>query len=851
MARAVTSIEKPGKSDVKDDAWLHTFCDLCFSHCPAVVHRVNGVAVKIEGDKTGPYGNGQLCAKGFSGLMSLYDPNRLTRPLKRTNPEKGIGVDPKWQEISWDEALDLIAENLKRVREDDPRKLVLATFDLAGMALIQRIWGPAFGTFNTAWQGYYCGNSLHNAIYLTNGTFSSEFDIDNCNYVILQGTQSGFMAGMPANLQAQRMADARVRGLRVVVVDPIMTNAAGKADEWIPIRPGTDGAWLLGLINVLVNELGVYDVDFVKRRTNSPYLVRPDGHYAKDGEKPLVWDMIDEMPKAYDAEVKDYGLEGSFEVDGVECRPAFDIFKENVSKYTPEMVSEITTIPAETVRRVAREFGEAARIGETLEIDGHTIPHRPVAVSTYKGVGQHKYGTAQLLALQVLQMLMGNYYAVGGHVGLNLVGPGESWWPRMSSDGMIIPATAIGEGADYYNFEVERPQTLGLQDLLPISTNRAAMVQQNIMNPERFKFPYTPDMLMFGRRSLMQNNATPKASEETLKKFKFIVYFALHLDEQAELADVVLPEQHYLEKLEARFDPGAADVHPLTDYYFWRVRRPVVKPMGEARNWLEVLLELADRAGFLDEVYRLMNLTYNLKKPYRLDPKQRYTLEEIYDRQAKSILGPDIGIEWFKEHGYYKVKRSTVEKYPAPYIKPRFPVYFENILRAGKEVKRVAEEIDLEWDTSDYEATINWRPCPAFSREARNDFYAVNYRLPTHNGTYTAQVSWLNELAERHVNGYNILMNLRVARERGIEDGDTIRLESRAGSVSGKVRLTEGIHPEVLGIPGAFGGWAEGRPLAKGKSVSWNTLMPIDMEQTSPISGGLDSCVRVTVTKER
>ena len=837
------------RAEGKDDAWLHTFCDLCLSHCPAVVHRVNGVAMKIEGDKTGPYGNGQLCAKGFSGLMSLYDPNRLTRPLKRTNPEKGIGVDPKWQEISWDEALDLIAENLKRVREDDPRKLLLSTFDSAGGALLQRVWGPAFGTPNTAWAGYYCGNSLHNAIYLTNGTFSSEFDIDNCNYVILQGTQSGFMAGMPANLQAQRMADARVRGLRVVVVDPIMTNAAGKADEWIPIRPGTDGAWLLGLINVLVNELGVYDVDFVKRRTNSPYLVRPDGHYAKDGEKPLVWDMIDEMPKAYDAEVKDYGLEGSFEVDGVECRPAFDIFKENVSKYTPEMVSEITTIPAETVRRIAREFGEAARIGETVHMEGEEIPYRPVAVSTYKGVGQHKYGMSQILALQVLQMLMGNFYVVGGHVGLNLVGPGESWWPRMSSDGMLVPPTAIGEGADYYDFEVERPQTLGLNDLLPISTNRAAMVQQNIMDPERFKFPYTPDMLIYCRRSLMQNNANPEASAETMRKFKFIVYFALHLDEQAELADVVLPEQHYLEKLEAHFDPGVFDVHSLTDYYFWRVRWPVVKPMGEARDWLEVLMEAADRAGFLDEVYRLMNLTYNLQKPYRLDPKQRYTLEEIYDRHAKSKFGPEMGLEWFKENGFYKVKRSVVERYPGPFLKPRFPVYFENIIRGGEEVRKVADEIGLEWDTSDYEATINWRPCPAYSKEPQEEFYAVNYRLPLHNGTYTAQIPWLNELTEHHASGYRILMNSRVARERGIENGDAVRLESQAGSVTGTVKLTEGIHPEVVGIPGAFGGWAKGRPIAKGKGVHWNSLVSIDMEHTSPISGGLDSCVRVGVTK--
>ena len=232
----------------KDDKWVHTICDLCLTHCPAVVHRVDGVAIKIEGDKDGPYGNGQLCAKGFAGLMGLYDPNRVTKPMKRTNPEKGIGTDPKWQEISWDEALDIIAENLKKVREDDPRKLSFATFDSAAAALMQRIWGPAFGTPNTAWQGYYCGNSLHNAIYLTNGTFSSEFDIDNCNYAILQGTQSGFMTGMPANLQAQRMADAIEKEVARAWVDMKELDKKSFTDRVISTDPN-DQAFIEGVMD--------------------------------------------------------------------------------------------------------------------------------------------------------------------------------------------------------------------------------------------------------------------------------------------------------------------------------------------------------------------------------------------------------------------------------------------------------------------------------------------------------------------------------------------------------------------------------------------------------------------------
>ncbi|MFQ5873970.1 MAG: molybdopterin-dependent oxidoreductase, partial [Dehalococcoidia bacterium] len=245
------------KSGAKEDVWIRSVCDMCFARCPIKVHRVDGVAVTIQGDPEGPFGNGKLCAKGFAALMSLYDPNRLTKPMKRTNPEKGRGVDPKWQEISWDEALDTIADRLKKIREDDPRKVIIASFDEGpALRLIRGVWGPAFGTPNTNWTEYYCGNYLHAAMYLTNGTFHSTYDVQHCNYVILLGNQMGFMVGINANITSQATSDARIRGMKVVAVDPVLSNAAGKADEWVPIRPGTDGAFIIAIINVLVNELG-------------------------------------------------------------------------------------------------------------------------------------------------------------------------------------------------------------------------------------------------------------------------------------------------------------------------------------------------------------------------------------------------------------------------------------------------------------------------------------------------------------------------------------------------------------------------------------------------------------------
>ena len=109
---------------VREDTWISTVCGRCYGSCGIRVHRVNGVAVKIEGQPLSTQGSrGGTCAKGLAGLQVLYDPNRLRVPLRRTNPEKGLFVDPQWKEISWDEALDEIATRLKAVLDKDPKRL--------------------------------------------------------------------------------------------------------------------------------------------------------------------------------------------------------------------------------------------------------------------------------------------------------------------------------------------------------------------------------------------------------------------------------------------------------------------------------------------------------------------------------------------------------------------------------------------------------------------------------------------------------------------------------------------------------------------------------------------------------
>ncbi len=132
---------------VSEDIWLNSVCNMCFNNCGIKVHRINGTVVKVEGDPDNPQNMGKLCAKGNSAMMSLYDPNRVLKPLKRTNPNKGIGVDPQWAEISWEEAIQIVSDRLKQVKEKEPRGLMAASFDLSFYSFpILPAFLTAFGT---------------------------------------------------------------------------------------------------------------------------------------------------------------------------------------------------------------------------------------------------------------------------------------------------------------------------------------------------------------------------------------------------------------------------------------------------------------------------------------------------------------------------------------------------------------------------------------------------------------------------------------------------------------------------------------------------------------------------------
>ncbi|MDR7540008.1 MAG: molybdopterin-dependent oxidoreductase [Armatimonadota bacterium] len=832
------------------DAWIPTACDMCYNGCSVRVHVVDGVAVKVEGIPGAPPNYGVLCAKGNAALMSLYSPYRVTKPLRRTNPDKGIGVDPRWKEISWEEALDELCARLKQVREKDPRALIGASFD--GHSF-QPFWAflSAFGTpnFTTVSAGFFCGNGVHPVAYTLTGSNDIHPDITSCNYLIQFGTQYGFAAQMNAMGLTLEMAEARRRGMKLVVVDPICSTPAAKADEWVPILPGTDAALCLAMMHVLVHEAGVYDAEFLRRYSNGPYLVGEDGRYRRDPHtsKPLVWAGGRAVP--YDAADPDQvALEGRYPEP-----TAFEVFKAHLREWTPERAEQITSVPAATTRRLAREFGEAARIGATIEIAGVRVPWRPACASWYRAVSQHKNAWMNGYAVALLNTLVGAVDVPGGI--LNATASGPTWAPGEGPDGLIDARNPYTRHhrRSLPPREVKPPETVELVELFPVSIYSRAMLWLTLLEPDNYRLPYRPEVLIQCRSNLMATTADPRVMAEAIKKIPFVVSFCDQLNETALMADLVLPDTNSLERL-APFvlNPYLQYRHAPTSGRPWafNFQQPVVPPQGEARHWIEVLLEVARRLGMTAELNAAFNAILQLDDAHRLEGNRAYTWAEIADRWARAWCGDAHGLDYFRQHGYYELAaRGVKETYPRPFHSGRIPIYLEHFYGAGEAVRKVTHELGIEWDTSGYYPLVEWRPCPPYlQRQPPHDLFLVNYKVSWLTFSISIDNALLLDLCERRGDGFAVAMHPDTARRRGLREGQRVVLETPEGRRAEAVlHLTEALHPQVVACPAILGRWGAANPKARGRGLHYNSLIRYAMDRLDTVSAALDACVVVDV----
>jgi len=602
-----------------------TTCYMCACRCGIKVWLKDGQIRYIQGNPDHPVNQGVLCAKGSAGIMQHYSPARLDKPLLRVG-ERGSG---EFREIEWDEALDIATSWLKPIRERNPDELAFFTGRDQSQALTGW-WAQQFGTVNYAAHGGFCSvNMAAGGLYSVGGSFweFGEPDWDHTQYLMLWGVAEDHDSN-PIKLGLGKL---KARGAKIVAINPVRSGYGAIADEWIGIRPGTDGLFAFALIHELLNADRI-DLDYLVRYTNAHWLVIDDPGGAEDGlfARDLEGHPLCAIDSHRFANANDTGIAprvvGEYTLrDGRRAVPAFHLIAQRYldPQYSPDAVSARCGIPADTIRRIARELADAAfDRAFTLPIawtdawgrEHDSMQGRPVSMHAMRGISAHSNGFHTCRALHLLQMLLGAVDAPGS---FRYQPPFPKPLPPPNRPGKARQANGVLDAAplgfvhgpeDLVVDEAGHPRRIdhAFSWAYPLSAH--GMMHTVIRNAWAGD-PYPIDTLMMFMANMSWNSSMNTAQtiawltdkrEDGDYRIPRIIYADAYASEMVAYADLVLPDTTYLERFDAislldrpiSDADGAADAirHPVLDAAKQREGRDV-------RGFQSVLIDLGARLG--------------------------------------------------------------------------------------------------------------------------------------------------------------------------------------------------------------------------------------------------------------
>ena len=750
----------------------------------------NGRLVAVEPDPSHPTG-ANLCVKGRAAPELVHAPDRLLYPMRRTRPKSD--PDAGWVQVGWDEALDWTAARLRETAErHGPEAVAFALTTPAGTAVsdgfpwINRLV-RAFGSPNLVWGEEVCAWHRDYVTAYTFGTDIGTPDFERTGCLLLWGHN-------PANTylaQATAVVEMTARGAALVVVDPRRAGPASRADQWLRVRPGTDGALALGLAGVMLAE-GWYDHEFIRDWSNGVLLVRDDtGRFltAADLEagataQHVAWDQARGRPVVYDPIAGRFaerlqdplllgGVRCATRSGPVDCRPAFERYAALCREYPPERVARITGVPAEQIVATARLLWE----------------RRPVAYFCWTGLEQHTNASQTVRALSLLYALTGCWDAPGGNVR-----------PTRPAANDLAPLSLLPE--------TQRAKALGLAER-PLGPGRLGWVTgADTYRAILHGTPYpVRGMVGFGA-NLLLSQPDGDIALQALSRLDFLVYADLFLTPSAALADIVLPVSTAWERegLRIGFGPTHAGERHI------QLRRAALPGRGESRSDIWIVCELARRLGLGD---RFFGGNEDAGHDFMLEPTG-VTVKALRERPQ----GISVPVELrFRRHA--ERKDDGVVGFATP--SRRVEIYAGALLEIGQA------------PLPDYVE-------PATSPVSRPDL-AARYPLVLTTAKVVqfchSQHRSLPRL-RRHSPDPEVEMHPSAAQARSIEAGDWVAIETPRGTMRARARLNSSLAPEV--VCAQFGWWqaceALGlpgyEPVGPG-NANYNAL--VDTAAVDPLSG--------------
>ena len=790
-------------------------CAICPNFCGIDATVVGGIVRTIYPDTArAEFYNHGICPKGASGMYNTYDPYRLKKPLKRTNPKKGPNEDPKWVEISWNDAFNEVAGRLKTIRADNPSKLVWQHGQ--GKYLIQEqfceAFTKAFGTPNMVHRTTACEAARHVADELTWASAGILPDLKytkfflNCGANYFEGEQASRWLDWQSTMSREQNA------MKVVVVEPRLSACAGKADEWVPVRPGKDVVMLLAMAKVMI-DANTIDEPFLVEFTNAPQLVDEAGIILKDKDKktPLVWDTVTSSARPYVEGVKP-ALKGNYTVDGKPMRTAFQVLADSLKDITPQYAEEVAGIPAATVTRLAQTFAKEARIGETIEIDGQKLRYRPSVLYTFRGLTAKEYGVQGWRTGLILNMLVGNIDAVGG-----LILGGAYARPQ------------------YFDISVcefpPKRADLAQSVFYPYSNHHIAQTPcLTVQDPKAWGLAYTPEMQIFyGSNRPM---SIPNSGEQFNGLAKtFNVVIDVIMTETCWYADIVLPDKTYLESWHYAPTRGTPDTGHNA------IRQPMTNPYNLEWDAFGILWEISKRLDMRDKFAEESNKSWGLKevtfKPGR-DYTQREGVEVIWADKTKKEFSVAIeqGFVGSKKTAKAKYLGGAEDKFKGP-SKPKIKLYADQLIDTYYKVEDIAKKNNLaKIDLPKYKIAYSPLPnkdhaFPTPHREATGyPLYVVTHkRMYRNQSGFTVNNAILNQALGADAATNYVQLNVVTAGQLGIKTGDTVTIETRVGKVNGTAQVVQGIRPDTIAVSYHYGQWSPGYSPAGRKGTAINQVL--------------------------
>lgn len=731
---------------------VRAYCAQCFSACGVVAYVQNGRLVKVEQDRDHP--NGGICAKTQAAPELVHNSQRLRYPVRRTRP-KG-DPDPGWERISWDMALDTISERLNAIKAQHGAEAVAfyhgsvastGAFDYYPFA--ERL-AAAFGSPNRVTTIHNCSWHRDVGCHYTYGACQPWPHFEESGCIVLWGHNPA----LSWITHLKRVQEGRRKGAKLIVIDPRRIRLAERADLWLPVRPGTDGALALGLMHVMIAE-NLYDREFVRDWTNAPFLVREDTgdllrqrDLTADGaqDKFVVWDESSGSQAIYDPAVVGYqtagvdaALTGRFSLplaDGqsIQCTPAFQLLTELADEYPPERVEQIAWTPADKIRQAAHMLAE----------DG------PVSYYPFNGVEQQTNATQTSRAICTLYGLTGDFDKQGGNAIFEM--PPTKW---VTGEGLLPPemvAKRLGLA--------ERP--LGPPNVWGFATSYD--LYEAILDEK----PYPVKALLSIGGNMLMSNDDSLRGRKALERIEFYAQADFFLTPTASMADIVLPAATFWESPYARhtfFQGPVSHAHMQ-----WRPA--VVPPQAESRPDMEIIFDLAVRMGLGDQFW---NGDVEAALDDMLSPSG-VTVEEL--RRHPGGLTQDLPVRYQK---YRQNDPETGRPSGFPNEIRKLEIFSQTFKDHGYDPLPVFVEPQVS-PVSQPEIAEKF---PLILTNAKLQYYC--------HSQYQAVPSLRRKAPEPYLE-----IHPETASTRDIREGDPVRIETPRGRIKMKAQLTDRTPPGVV-----------------------------------------------------